>query len=98
MLYAIYKNGKKYLVADTKIGAENIKRNLIERENKRQNGKNCFVNLSVEIREIRQCCDCMHYQDCFFADQSTDTCSSYKDAQKIINSFCEEISVPFTVI
>ena len=98
MKYAIYKNGKKYLVSDTKSGAENVKRNLIERENKQQNERNCFANLSIEIREIRECCDCVHYQECFFADQTTGICNSYKDAPKVIDTLRELPRVPFTVI
>jgi len=98
MLYAIYKNGKKYCVVESKERAENIKRELVKKENAKQNDKNIFVNLSVEIREIRQCCDCVHYQECFFADQSASICNSFKDAPKVINSFCELPRVAFTVI
>lgn len=98
MMYAIYKNGRKYAVVESKERAESIKRAVIAKENEKQNRNNLFINLVVEIREIRQCCDCAHYQECFFADSTTSICNSYKDAPKVIDSFCELPRVAFTAI
>lgn len=50
--YAVYRNNRKYCVVETRERAENIKRALIEKANAFQNKANCFVNLSVSIREI----------------------------------------------
>lgn len=50
--YAVYRNRQKYCVVETMERAENIKRALIEKANTFQNKTNCFVNLSVSIREI----------------------------------------------
>lgn len=50
--YAVYRNRQKYCVVETRERAENVKRALIEKANTFQNKTNCFVNLSVSIREI----------------------------------------------
>ena len=50
--YAVYRNRQKYCVVETRERAENIKRELIKRANDYQNKTNCFVNLSVAIKEI----------------------------------------------
>lgn len=50
--YAVYRNRQKYCVVETRERAENIKRALVEKANEFQNKTNCFVNLSVSIKEI----------------------------------------------
>lgn len=52
MYYAVYRNNTRYCVVDSKERAENIAKALIKKANDYQNKINCFVNLSVTIREI----------------------------------------------
>ena len=50
--YNVFLNGKRYCMASEKEQAESIKRALIEKENAKQNMKNLFTNISVEIRPV----------------------------------------------
>lgn len=52
MQYWIYKNGERYCLANSKEQAENIKAAIIKSENERQNARNRFVNLSVELKPL----------------------------------------------
>ena len=50
--YWIYKNGKKYAFTQDKEQAKNIYNALVKAENEKQNSRNEFINLSVEIKAI----------------------------------------------
>lgn len=51
-VYWIYRNGKKYFPAANQKQAKDIVNFLIAQENEKQNKRNLFTNLSIEVKAI----------------------------------------------